>query len=101
MSIMSEGSIISLRGTDKPLPFYYFYYFYLPSDTPGPFRIGVYSKSKEFAPLGSKFFLFRIDPFLEARQQQLDRITSPKRVHIPFSRYYIDIDIIVFVVNCS
>ena len=26
---------------------------------------GVYSKRKEFAPLGSKFFPFRVDPFSE------------------------------------
>ena len=28
-------------------------------------RKGVYSKRKEFAPFGSKFFPFRVDPFLE------------------------------------
>ena len=28
-----------------------------------PFRKGVYSKRKEFAPFGSKFFSFRVDPF--------------------------------------
>ena len=33
-----------------------------------PFIKGVYSKRKEFAPRGSKFFPFRVDPFLEGRQ---------------------------------
>ena len=28
-----------------------------------PFRKGVYSKRKESAPFGSKFFLFRVDHF--------------------------------------
>ena len=30
-----------------------------------PFRKGVCSKRKEFAPHGSKFFPFRVDPFSE------------------------------------
>ena len=29
-----------------------------------PSEKGIYSKWKEFAPLGSKFFPFRVDPFL-------------------------------------
>ena len=35
------------------------------SCTSSPFWKGVFSKSKEFAPKGSKFFPFRVDPFLE------------------------------------
>ena len=30
-----------------------------------PSENGVYSKRKEFAPMGSKFFHFKVDPFLE------------------------------------
>ena len=30
-----------------------------------PFLKDTYSKRKEFAPLGSKFFPFRVDPFSE------------------------------------
>ena len=37
--------------------------FFLP-----PFSKAVYSKRKEIAPKGSKFFLFRVDPF----QKELD-----------------------------
>ena len=32
---------------------------------PGPFWIGVSSKRKEYAPKGSKFFPFRVDPISE------------------------------------
>ena len=32
-------------------------------NTPNPFWKGIYSKRKEFAPRGSKFFPFREDPF--------------------------------------
>ena len=33
----------------------------------------VYSKRKEFAPNGSKFFPFRVGPFSEGRQNSFDR----------------------------
>ena len=38
--------------------FFFFFFFFL-------LLKAVYSKKKEFAPLGSKFFHFRVDPFLE------------------------------------
>ena len=42
---------------------------------------GVYSKRKEFAPRGSKFFPFRVDPFLEGldvqkRKQEVTKVVS-------------------------
>ena len=43
----------------------------------------VYSKRKEFAPTGSKFFSFRIDPFIQGDKINLDRITSTESVSIP------------------
>ena len=41
-----------------------------------PFWKGVYSKRKEFAPHGSKFFPFRVDPFSEGRQKKFGRVAS-------------------------
>ena len=35
-----------------------------------PFWKEVFSKKKEFAPRGNKFFLFRVDPFSEGKQEQ-------------------------------
>ena len=45
---------------------------------PSPFRKGVYSKMKEFAPIGSKFFPFRGDPFPE-RTKQFDKNYLPSK----------------------
>ena len=45
-----------------------------------------YSERKEFAPLGSKFFPFRLDPFSEGRQKQLNRVSSPESVSIPYNK---------------
>ena len=45
----------------------------------------VYSKRKEFAPMGSKFFPFRVDPFSEGRQNNFDRVASPERYQFPSS----------------
>ena len=42
----------------------------LRSCTSNPFWKGVYSERKEFAPMGSKFFHFRVNPFSEGRQKQ-------------------------------
>ena len=44
---------------------------------------GVYSKRKEFAPNGSKFFPFGGDPFSEARQNKADRVTFYESLSIP------------------
>ena len=45
-----------------------------------PFWKGIYSKSKEFAPIGSKFFPFRKDPFSKGRLNTDDRIAlAPTR----------------------
>ena len=43
---------------------------------------GVCFKRKEFAPKGSKFFPFRVDPFSEGRQSNFDRVVSPESVSI-------------------
>ena len=44
--------------------------------TPIPFWNRVYSKRKEFAPFGSKFFPLRVDPFSEGRQTGFVRFVS-------------------------
>ena len=45
----------------------------------------VYSKRKEFAPTGSKFFPVRVDPFEEGKQNTSDRVIAPDSVPIlPF-----------------
>ena len=46
-----------------------------------PFWKGTYSKRKEFAPIGSKFFPFRVDPFqigtdVQERKQELTKVVS-------------------------
>ena len=41
------------------------------SFTPGASSKGVYSKWKEFAFLGSRFFTFRVDPFSEGEKNYL------------------------------
>ena len=40
---------------------------YLPSCTLSPFWKEIYSKRKEFAPTGSKFFPVRVNPFSKER----------------------------------
>ena len=40
--------------------------YYLCSSIPSSFWNEVYSKTKEFAPTGSKFFPFGVDPFEES-----------------------------------
>ena len=48
---------------------------------------GVYSKRKEFAPMGSKFSPFRIDPFSEGRQNIFILIlNSPEMYQFPLNR---------------
>ena len=44
--------------------------------TPSPFTKGVYSKRKESAPIGSRFFIFIVDPFSEGRQNDSERVSS-------------------------
>ena len=46
------------------------------------FYKGVYSKRKEFAPLGSKFFPFRIDCFSEEDKNDFYRVASPDSVPV-------------------
>ena len=58
---------------------------YLHSYTSVPFWKGVCSKSKEFAPLGSKFFPIRVDPFSEGSQNNFVRVISPESVSIPLN----------------
>ena len=50
--------------------------------TPRPFQKGVYSRRKEFAPMGSKFFPSRIDPFSEGRQNNFDKVASPESISL-------------------
>ena len=46
------------------------------------FEIRVYPKKKEFAPKGSKFLPFRVDPFSEESHYNFDRVVSPENVSI-------------------
>ena len=57
---------------------------YLLSCTSFPFQKGVYSKRKEIAPLGSKFFPFRVDLFSEERLKHFYRACSLENVSIPY-----------------
>ena len=50
--------------------------YYLCSSIPSSFWNEVYSKTKEFAPTGSKFFPFGVDAFSEERQTHLKRVAS-------------------------
>ena len=60
----------------------------LMSYTLNSFWKGVCSKRKEFAPLGSKFFPYRVDPFIRREAKQfLKRITSLWSVSI-LLKYY-------------
>ena len=52
----------------------------------GPSEIGSTLKSKEFAPIGSKFFPFRVNPFSEGRLNNFDRIVSAESVSIPLNK---------------
>ena len=65
-----------------------FFDFFLLSCTYTPFWKGVYSKRKEFAPKGSKFFPFRVEPFSKGRQNNVDRATSPENVLTPLKEYW-------------
>ena len=56
---------------------------WLLSYTSLPFWKRVYSKRKEFIPLGSKFFPFRIDPFSEGGKINFDRVASHESVSVP------------------
>ena len=57
------------------------------SCTTNPVWKEVYAKRKEFAPKGSKFFPFRVDPFLERRKKQSDRVATPESVSIRLKFY--------------
>ena len=57
-----------------------------------PFLKGVYSKRKEFAPLGSKFFPFRVDPFPERRKKQIWHLSSLKKYSFLLTKGCILID---------
>ena len=52
-----------------------------------PFWKGVYCKRKEFAPLGSKFFHFTVDP-LEEGENTFDRDATPIKASIPLKSIF-------------
>ena len=52
-------------------------YSFLFSCAPSPYRKGIYFKRKEFAPNGSKFFSFKVDPFLKGLQNNLTVVVVP------------------------
>ena len=52
---------------------------------PSSFWKGVYSNRKEFAPLGSKFFPLRVNPFSNKRRPNtFGRVASSESLSIPF-----------------
>ena len=69
------------------------------SNISSPFWKGIYSKRKEFAPkreqilsfwskpFGSKFFLFRVNPFSEGRKKNFGKVASPERIIIPIKSF--------------
>ena len=57
-----------------------------------PFWKGVYSKRKEFAPNGSKFFPFRVDPFSGRSQKQFWQLPPLKVYPFPFNKEKFDWD---------
>ena len=58
-----------------------------------PLRKGVYSKRKEFAPLGSNFFSFRVGPFSErvwrATEQTGNHKCCPRKIMAEYMYIYI------------
>ena len=54
------------------------------SGTPSPYWKEVYSIRKQFAPIGSKLFPFRVFPFSKGMQYQFDEVASPSSVSTPF-----------------
>ena len=58
----------------------FFFFFCLITCTQAPSEKGVYSKRKEFAPKGSKFFPFRVDPFSERRENNFEIVVTLERV---------------------
>ena len=54
--------------------------FCLFSSSSDPFWKVVYSKRKEFAPMGSKVFPFRVDPISEGRKNSILTVASPESV---------------------
>ena len=52
---------------------------------PSPFWKGVYSLRKEFAPSGSKFFPYRVDPFTEGDKTILTELSPLKVYQCPIS----------------
>ena len=54
--------------------------------TSNPFLKGFYSKRKEFAPTGSKFFPFTVDPFSEGRQNNMTELPPLKDDRCSLSR---------------
>ena len=61
------------------------------SSTPNTFENRVYFKRKEFAPKGSKFFPFRVDPFSE----------DPFSVAQSGARIIGDLEVVVLIVTGS
>ena len=59
--------------------------FSLPSCISNPFWKGVYSKRKEFAPIGSKFFPLEWTHFLK-EDNPFDIVASLESVSIPLKR---------------
>ena len=55
------------------------------SCTQNPFRKEVDSIRNELAPLGSKFFPFRVGPFLQRTPTNFDMVVSSESVSIPLT----------------
>ena len=87
-------------GLDTLVRFFIFFFFtkestfvtlFLLFCTLWPFWNGVYFKREEFAPQGSKFFPFNVDPLSEGRQKMLT-VAFPQTVSIPLNFSKIEIE---------
>ena len=98
MTIRLPAKYVIEKFTCKLMMTRYIWYFFFPPNLQGRqlcdflFALlstikGVYSKRKEFAPPGSKFFPFRVDSFSKGRQNH-----PLKEYQFPFNNSYISKD---------
>ena len=67
--------------------------------TLSPFWKGIYTTKKEFAPFGSKFFPYRVDPFLEGNKTILTELFPLKVYQLPFKINWISYLLLTYVMD--
>ena len=72
LGTLGSFAAISAKGDNFFVTSCLFYY------KPSIFWKGIFSKRKEFAPMGSKFFPFKKYPFLEERKNNFEMVVSPE-----------------------